>query len=150
MAESAESNHAGVDAPTPPSERSFGFTVGGVLAVLGSVRLGLRAWDVWPPTWDTLSLSLLGVGLGLVILGLVAPACLRIPNRLWFKFGLLLGRIVNPVVLFVFYAVCIVPIGVAMRLFGYDPLRLKPDPNASSHWQPHEPSPLDEPMRQQF
>ena len=150
MAESAESNHAAVDAPTPPSERNFGFTVGGVLLVLGTVRLGLRAWNAWPPTWDALSLALLGVGLGLVVLGLVAPAYLRIPNRLWFKFGLLLGRIVNPVVLFVFYAVCIVPIGVAMRLFGYDPLRLKPDPNAPSHWQPHEPSPLDEPMRQQF
>ena len=150
MAESAESNHAAVDAPTPPSERNFGFTVGGVLLVLGAVRLGLRVWNAWPPTWDALSLSLLGVGLGLVVLGLVAPTCLRIPNRLWFKFGLLLARIVNPVVLFVFYAVCIVPIGVAMRLFGYDPLRLKPDPKAASHWQPHEPSPLDEPMRQQF
>ena len=95
-------------------------------------------------------MSLLGVGFGLVVLGAVAPARLRVANRLWFKFGLLLARIVNPVVLFVFYAVCIVPIGVAMRLFGYDPLRLKPDAEASSHWQPHEPSPLDEPMRQQF
>ena len=150
MAESAESNHAAVDAPMPPSERNFGFTVGGVLLVLGAVRLGLRAWNAWPPTWDALTLALLGVGLGLVVLGLVAPTCLRVPNRLWFKFGLLLARIVNPVVLFVFYATCIVPIGMAMRLFGYDPLRLKPDPNAPSHWQPHEPSPLDEPMRQQF
>ena len=139
-----------MDAPTPPSERAFGFTVGGVLAAIGLARLGLRAWDAWPPMWDALSLSLLGVGLGLAVLGAVAPACLRVANRLWFKFGLLLARIVNPVVLFVFYAVCIVPIGVAMRLFGYDPLRLKPDAKASSHWQPHEPSPLDEPMRQQF
>ena len=146
----AEPDDTALDAPTPPSERAFGFTVGGVLAAIGLVRLGLRAWDAWPPMWDAVSLSLLGVGFGLIVLGAIAPACLRVPNRLWFKFGLLLARIVNPVVLFVFYAVCIVPIGVAMRLFGYDPLRLKPDAEASSHWQPHEPSPLDEPMRQQF
>ncbi len=138
------------DAPSPPSERSFGVVVGAVLIVIAGVRLGIRAFDGWPPSVDVVSAILIGVGGALNLLAAVHPAWLRVPNRLWFKFGLLLSRIVNPVILFLIYAVCVVPIGVVMRFFGHDPLRLKRDPEAQSHWREPEPSPLDEPMRQQF
>ena len=152
------------DAPSPPSERSFGVVVGGVLIVIAGVRLGIRAFDglgrdgdglgaphhAWLPGVDVVSAGLIAVGGVLNLLAAVQPAWLRIPNRLWFKFGLLLSRIVNPVILFLIYAVCVVPIGVVMRFFGHDPLRLKRDPEAQSHWRAPEPSPLEEPMRQQF
>ena len=138
------------DAPGPPSERSFGVVVGAVLIVIAGVRLGIRAFDGWPPSVDVVSAALLAVGGTLNLLAAVRPAWLRVPNRLWFKFGLLLSRIVNPVILFLIYAVCVVPIGVVMRFFGHDPLRLKRDPEAQSHWRAPEPSPLEEPMRQQF
>ena len=138
------------DAPTPPSERSFGVLVGGVLAAIGAARLVVRALDSWPPRIDALSAVFVVVGGALIVLAVARPAWLRIPNRLWFKFGLLLSRIVNPVILFLIYAVCVVPIGVVMRFFGHDPLRLKRDSETPSHWREHEGSPLEEPMRHQF
>lgn len=132
------------------SERNFGFTVGGILAVIASIRLGLLALDGWPPPVDLLSRCLLIVAATLLVLALIRPSWLVVPNRLWFKFGLLLSKVVNPVVMLLLYGICIVPIGVVMRFFGYDPLVLKRDPKASTYWLEHEQSPLEEPMRHQF
>ena len=141
----------GHDADRPAvGERSFGLTVGGILAALAGIRLGLAAIDAWPPRVDALSAVLLAVASALLVLALVRPSWLAVPNRLWFQLGLLLSRIVNPVVMLLFYAVCIVPIGIPMRLFGYDPLLLKRDPKAQTYWVEYEQPSLDEPMRHQF
>lgn len=131
-------------------EREFGITIGGVLGTVAIVRLGFAARDGWPPPVDLASWCLFAVSATLLGLALIRPSWLVVPNRLWFKFGLLLARVVNPVVMLLLYATCIVPIGMAMRLFGYDPLKLKPDPKAATYWLEHEQSPLEEPMRHQF
>jgi hypothetical protein len=55
------------------------------------------------------------------------------------------------VVMTLLYCVTIAPVGVAMKLRGKDPLRLKYDPGAPSYWilrQP--PGPAPESMRNQF
>ena len=131
-------------------EREFGVTMGGVLGSVAIVRLGFTAGYSWPLSLDLASWCLLAASATLLGLALVRPAWLVVPNRLWFKFGLLLAKVVNPVVMLLLYATCIVPIGVVMRLFGYDPLKLKRDPKAATYWLDHEPSPLEEPMRHQF
>ena len=51
-------------------------------------------------------------------------------NRAWTKLGLLLFRVVNPVVMFVLFYATIVPIGLVMRALGRDPLRLRFDRGA--------------------
>src|SRR5207249_9397717 len=62
------------------------------------------------------------------------PALLAVPNRLWFKLGLLLGKVVSPVALGILFYCVIAPIGVLARLAGKDPLRLKLDSGANSYW----------------
>jgi hypothetical protein len=61
--------------------------------------------------------------------GLLAPL-----NRLWSRFGLLLHRIVNPVVLGLIFVVAILPIGLLLRALGKDPLRLKRHANQTTYW----------------
>ena len=124
------------------SERSFGFTVGAVCCGIGAVRLYYgHSYALW----------LVGLGIVLASFALLRPTTLAPLNRLWTRFGLLLARIVNPVVMTLLYCVTIAPVGVAMKLRGKDPLRLKYDPGAPSYWilrQP--PGPAPESMRNQF
>ncbi len=67
-------------------------------------------------------------------LGLLAPAILRPLNILWFKFGLLLGRIIAPIVISLLFFVAVTPTALIMRLLRKDVLSLKFDRNAKSYW----------------
>lgn len=64
----------------------------------------------------------------------VYPRIFKIPNFLWFKFGLLLGKIVTPIVLMIIYFFVITPIGIILRLFGKNILNMKIDKNQKSYW----------------
>ena len=46
-------------------------------------------------------------------------------NKLWMKFGLVLGMIVSPIVMGVIFFAIFTPIGILMRLFGRDELLLQ-------------------------
>ncbi len=62
--------------------------------------------------------------LSLVFAGfaLLAPVVLRPLNFLWFRFSLLVSKVMNPVILGLMFMVAIVPVGLIMRLMR-DPLR---------------------------
>ena len=62
------------------------------------------------------------------------PKVLAPLNRLWLKFGLLLYKVVNPVILGLLFFVTIMPIGLLMRACGKDFLRLRLDRGAKSYW----------------
>jgi Saxitoxin biosynthesis operon protein SxtJ len=127
------------------SDRGFGLTVGGILVLIALARSWLHAG------YGALELALAGIGVVLVVLGLIAPASLAPLNRAWTRLGLLMFKVVNPVVLALMYLVTIVPIGLIMRACGRDPLHLKLDPSASTYWVRREPpGPAPETMTHQF
>ena len=132
------------------TDRGFGLTVGGILLAIVVVRLGLQWWSGHvEPGWFDYTLG--GIGTALLLLGLVAPSLLAPFNKAWTKLGLLLFKIVNPIVLGLIFLLTIVPIGLLLRAFGKDPLRLQFDPDAKSYWIPREPpGPNPESMPQQF
>ena len=103
--------------------RRFGF-------VVGAAFLGLAALFAWRghsvAVWVAASLGTL-----LVLGGLLAPGALGPVYRAWMSLGLLLSRVVTPVVMAVLYFVVLTPFGLVMRLFGHRPLeRGAPD----SYW----------------
>jgi hypothetical protein len=127
------------------SDRGFGLTVGGILLLIAAVRVWLHEG------YGAIELALGAVGLCLVVLALVRAQSLAGLNRGWTKLGLLLFKVVNPVVLGLIYLTTIVPIGLIMRACGHDPLRLKRDPQASTYWVRREPpGPAPETMINQF
>jgi hypothetical protein len=131
------------------SDRGFGLTVGGIVLAIAAVRSGLELWDGAAPGWVEGVLA--GVGALLVGFGLVAPARLAALNRAWTRLGLLLFKVVNPVVLGLIYLTTIVPIGLVMRLRGRDLLHLKIDRRAQSYWVVREPpGPAPKTMSRQF
>ncbi len=127
------------------SNRGFGLTVGGILLAIAAYRCYAHGVSDW------LFLCLLGVGGPLVLLALVKPSALAPFNAAWTRLGLLLFRVVNPIVMFLLFVLAILPIGLIMRLAGKDFLRLKRDEAAASYWilrQP--PGPSAESMTEQF
>ena len=60
-----------------------------------------------------------------LILGLINSKILTPLNRLWFKFGLLLGRFISPLIMGIIFFVVVTPIGIMMRLLKKDLLNLK-------------------------
>jgi len=55
-------------------------------------------------------------------------------NKLWMHFGVLLGKIISPVILAILFFVMFTPIAIGMRLFQRDELRLKSS-NLDSFWR---------------
>ena len=70
-------------------------------------------------------------------------------NKLWMRFGLLLGMIVSPIVLGVIFFGLFTPIATLMRLSGRDELRLKYTQRAS-HWISREEPIKSESFKRQF
>ena len=67
-------------------------------------------------------------------LALACPTVLAPLNRLWFQFGLLLGKIVTPIVMSLVFFLTVLPTGIIMRLLGKDLLNRKIDRSAPSYW----------------
>jgi len=127
------------------SDRGFGLTVGGMLLLIAAVRAWLHGGV------GAIEAALAGIGALLLLLGLVAPARLAGLNRAWTRLGLLLFKVVSPIVLGLIFLTTIVPIGLLMRAFGHDPLRRRFEPQASTYWVRREPpGPAPATMIQQF
>ena len=98
------------------SNRSFGIVFFIVFLLIATYPLlkgnDLRIW------------SLL-ISFGFLILGLINSKILSPLNKLWFKFGLILGKIISPLIMGIIFFVVVTPIGVAMRLLKKDLLSLK-------------------------
>ena len=67
------------------------------------------------------------------VLGLVNSKILTPLNKLWFKFGIFLGRIISPIIMGIIFFLVVTPIGFIMRLIGKDLLNLKYQ-NIQSYW----------------
>jgi hypothetical protein len=84
-----------------------------------------------------------------VVVTIVKAEVLLPLNKLWMRFGLLLGMIVSPIVLGLIFFVIFTPIAVLMRMSGRDELRLKFN-NKASHWISRSAPIQSDPFKHQF
>ena len=68
-----------------------------------------------------------------LVLGLMNSKILSPLNLLWFKFGILLGRIISPVVMGIIFFLVVTPISIILKIFGKDVLNLKFN-NNKTYW----------------
>ena len=107
-----------------PSNKSFGVVFFVVFLVIALYPLinneDVRLWS-------------LVVSLIFIILGLLNSQILTPLNKLWFKFGIVLGKIISPVIMGIIFFLVVTPIGLIMRFLGKDVLNLKYHKN-KSYW----------------
>ena len=106
------------------SNRSFGlvfFVVFLVIALYPLTHNGeIRVWSVI-------------ISLIFLVLGLLNSKILTPLNKLWFKFGMFLGKIISPIIMGIIFFLVVTPIGLLMRLLGKDLINLKYN-NNKSYW----------------
>ena len=106
------------------SNRSFGivfFTVFFIVSIYPFFKGGdLRIWS-------------LIISIIFLILGLLNSKILTPLNKIWFKFGVLLGNIISPIVMGIVFFLVVTPISLLMKALGKDILNLKKNTN-KSYW----------------
>lgn len=118
--------------------RQFALIWIGFFALVGGYfwwSAGLRPAIVW---WVVAAAGLIGAAL---------PGVFRPIYVLWMLLALPIGWTVSHLLLLIVYYVVLTPIGLLMRLVGYDPLKRQADPAAKTYWVTHE-QPAD--MQQYF
>ncbi len=108
-----------------PSNRKFGFFFTFVFAV-AAVYFFSSSNMTWAYIFIIAALIFL-------VITLVKDDVLLPLNKLWIRFGLLIGMVISPIVLGIIFFGLITPIAMLTRLFGRDELRLKFN-EKSSHW----------------
>ena len=123
-----------------PSNRKFGFFFTFVFAAAAYFYYSANL------TWIYVFIA---AALALLLITLIKSDALLPLNKLWMRFGLLLGMIVSPIVLGVIFFGLFTPIAILMRLSGRDELRLKFAQKAS-HWIFREEPIKSESFKRQF
>ena len=82
-----------------------------------------------------------------LILGFLNSKILTPLNKIWFKFGLLLGKLISPIVMGIVFFIIITPTSLIMRVLGKNLLNLKKG-NKKTYWV--ERSKIESKMKNQF
>ena len=107
------------------SNRSFGFLFFVVFFVI----------SLWPLiSQGDLRLWAFILSLVFLLLGVLNSKLLTPFNKLWFKFGILLGSIVSPIVMGAVFFIVVTPVGLIMRFLGKDLLRINKNKTISTYW----------------
>jgi len=106
------------------SNRSFGIVFFVVFLIIATYPL---------INGDELRLWSLIISIVFLFLGLVNSKILNPLNKLWFKFGIFLGKIISPLVMGIIFFLIVTPIGLLMRLLNKDLLNLKFN-NNNTYW----------------
>lgn len=130
--------------PDMPSERGAGFVFAVVSAIIGLIIFYYNDYSFTKGFYIALGFSALFAGLAQF-----APDILRPLNILWFKFSMLLFKIMNPVIMFILFVVVIVPAGLIMQL-KRDPLRRKVNKSTKTYWIEKDPEASTRSMKNQF
>ncbi|WP_158995415.1 SxtJ family membrane protein [Mucilaginibacter sp. L196] len=107
--------------------RKFGYTVAIALLVLAAFRIFIRHKQGW---WVAFAIAIV-----LLLFSLLKPVLLNPLRLVWDKIGHVLSIINTYVLLTVFYFFILSPLGMIMRLFGKDILKIKWLKNKDTYWE---------------
>ena len=107
-----------------PSNRNFGIVFSIVFLIIG----------IWPIlNQNEIRIWSIIISLIFLILGLINSKFLSSLNKAWFKFGLILGSVIAPIVMGIIYFLVVTPTGLIMKALGKDLLGLKRNKN-NTYW----------------
>ena len=125
-----------------PSNQKFGFFFSAIFLILSVYKCVTHK--------NIAAVLFLILFLFTIFSALISPTKLEPFNKAWFRFGEILGKIVNPFVMGVIFFIILTPLAVALRLAGRDILLIKRR-NAMTYWIDRDPvRPVADSYKAQF
>ena len=91
--------------------------------------------SVWPLTYEgSIRIWSIIIALTFLFLGLMNSKILTPFNTFWFKFGMILGSVIAPIVMGIVFFAVVTPTGFIMKLLGKDVLNNKLNKSKKSYW----------------
>ena len=108
-----------------PSNRNFGLVFFVFFLIIG----------LWP-LLETNEIRYWSIFFSIIffLLGITNSKLLNPLNKIWFNFGILLGKVISPLIMGIIFFLVVTPIGVIMRVIGKDILSLKYNKKNKSYW----------------
>ncbi|MDP9170323.1 MAG: SxtJ family membrane protein [Acidobacteriota bacterium] len=108
-----------------PSNRNFGFVFTAIFLIFGLLPLRhgkpIRVWC-------------LAVSAAVLLITLARPSLLTLPNKAWSQVGILLGKVVNPIVTGLLFYLVFTPFAIVLRWMGKDLMGVRIDRGAKTYW----------------
>lgn len=133
-----------IDVNKRGEQRNFGLVMAAACVVVGGLRWFVHGFAAFP--WGFVTVAAVFLALSLFLPRVLKPVLI-----VWLRFALLLNWVMTRVILTLAFYLLVTPVGVAMRLFGNDPLNRAWKPGADTYWEDAEEQPDDlERYRNQF
>jgi len=108
-----------------PSNKSFGIVFFIVFFIIA----------LWPlKSGSDIRIVPLLISLIFLILGLINSNLLKPLNIIWMKFGLMLGKFMNPIIMGLIYYLTVVPTGLILKILNKNLLNIKKKNDQKSYW----------------
>ena len=120
------------------SNRSFGIVFFFVFLIIGLFPL---------KNGEGINYLLLFISIIFLFLGIIKSKFLTPLNKIWFKFGIILGYIISPIIMGLIFFMVVTPIAILLKILGKDELNLKKN-NNKSYWI--EKSKINSSLKNQF
>ena len=111
------------------NNRSFGILFFIVFLIIG----------LWPLlSGETLRLWSIFLSLIFLLLGLINSKLLTPLHKTWIQLGIILGKVIAPLVMLVIFFAIVTPIGLLLKIFGKDLLKIKKNKFLKTYWTTRE------------
>ena len=107
------------------SERSFGLTFGFIFLIISLFPLYLD---------KNINLLFLSISIVFFLITIFFKKLLILPNKLWFKFGMILGHFISQIVMLLIFSIFFVPLGFIIKIFKKDLINSKLNFKTNSYW----------------
>jgi hypothetical protein len=124
-----------------PTDRNFGWVF----------TIAFSFFGLWPLRHGRpIRPALLALSGAILLITLLRPSLLHWPNVVWTRIGVLLGKVVSPVVTALLFYLVFTPAAFVLRRMGKDVLHLKTEPQAATYWIARNPQQEETAMVNQF
>ena len=111
---------------SPRALRKFGLTIAGVLLLLTLLLAFRGRVTFW--AWGS-------AAIGFLLTAALVPTWLGPFHRVWLGLSIVLGAIMTPVILTIFFFAVVTPVGLLQRLFGKRSVELRFRTQEESYWR---------------